>query len=206
MSLIGFLQGLHYYPTSRESAVARAWLIAGTRPTRYKLGAGGRNPSAPTPFTVRDGILGSDCIGFVLWCLGLDRYQPKVFPYYEGWINTDSAIMDAKGKRSVFELIDRPELGSMVIYPSLWKAGKMIRMGHVAIVVEVPAEWPSKLEWSKLAPRERTALLKLVKVIDCAGSAARRLLSRAVKQTTAAASWDKPDSVWVRFKGLPAQS
>ncbi len=209
MSVLRLLQSLtgRYYPTSVESAITKARLVAASSPTRYVLGAGGRSPSAPTPFTIRNGRLGSDCIGFTLWCLGLDRYCPKVFPYYEGWINTDSAIMDARGKKAMFEEIDRPELGSMVIFPSIRnKDGKMTRMGHVAIVVEVPAEWPSKTEWASLSPRSRTALLKLVKVIDCNASPGRRILSRAVGLTTAAAMWDKPDRVWVRFRGLPVKT
>lgn len=231
MSLLSILNKLHYYPISVASAIKRAQAIASSKPTRYKLGAGGRNPSAPTPFTVRDGILGSDCIGFVLWCLGLDRYQPKAFPYYEGWINTDSAIMDARGEQSIFEECE-PELGCLVIFPSIHKDGRMVRMGHVGIVVGLP-EMPwiaTKLKQGDKGPlvkdlqqqlgilddgdfgpktakalkSYRSLYLRRVRVIDCNASLLRRLKSQAVGEGPASAMWDKPDTVWVRFKGLPA--
>lgn len=187
-------------------SIARAYLIAGSKPTRYKLGAGGRNPRAATPFTVRDGVLGCDCIGFVLWCLGIDRYQPELFPLYDGWINTDSCIMDANGGQKFFERIYRPEVGALVVFPGIVdrKTGKRKRIGHVGIISSVPAEWPSPVEWELMSRRERSKLLKLVKVVDCAAASSRRILRRAVKETTAA-GWNKPDMVWVRFKGLPAQ-
>lgn len=189
-----------------SEALKRAWLMANAKPTRYKLGAGGRNPEAPTPFTVKDGVLGSDCIGFVLWCLGQDRYQPGKFPYYDGWINTDSCIADATGKQVLFERIRRPELGALVLFPGIVdrKTGKRKRIGHVGIIVGLPAEWPSPVEWELMRAKDRTALLKQVQVIDCAAATSRRILGRAIQATTAAASWDKPDMVFVRFKGLTA--
>ena len=77
--------------------------------TTYILGAGGRDPKASTPLTKRNGAVGSDCVGFTSWALGHDRFQPESFPYYDGWINTDSLIMDANGERSWYEPIARPK-------------------------------------------------------------------------------------------------
>jgi hypothetical protein len=183
---------------TRSGAVKRAREVDGIKPSRYKLGAGGRNPAAPTPFTIRDKILGSDCIGFVLWCLGLDRFQ-KDFPHYGGWINTDSAIQDAKTTKKFFTQVHYPEPGDLVIYPALYEDGKRVRIGHVGMVVEVPADWPSPEGWPNLSKKEKTSHLKRVKVIDCAGTKWRRLMGDAVRETTAAASWDKPDAIFARY-------
>src|SRR5690606_5027030 len=122
---------------NRRRAVARARQIAGTRIT-YKLGAGGRDPNAESPCTVRDGVLGCDCVGFTSWCLGHDRYQPKTFPLYDGWINTDSLMMDARGKQTWYAEIARPEPGDVVVFPSITKNGVRERIGHIGLVVEVP--------------------------------------------------------------------
>lgn len=181
--------------------IAKAWFWS-TQKAKYILGEGGREPTNATPFTPdKKGTLGSDCVGWVLWCLGIDRYQPKLFTYYDGWMNTDSIIDDAKsgvgGK--LWKLLKRPEVGSLIIFPSLRSGGKMTRMGHVGLVVEVPAEWPDDfMSWS---PKERTSLLKLVKVIDCNASFARRVSGKAIGVGTAAALWDKPDAVFVGWNG-----
>lgn len=179
--------------------LARAW-DATTKPMRYYLGAGGRDPSKATCATVRDGITGSDCVGFVMWALGIDRYQPSRFGYYGGWMNTDSVIYDAtdvKGRKTGFsrawDRLSRPEPGALVIFPSLYKNGKRTRIGHVGLIVEVPAEWPDNLsEWSD---KERRNLLNLVKVIDCNASLARRLKGKAIGMNTMGALWSGHDVV-----------
>lgn len=177
--------------------LARAW-DATTKPMRYYLGAGGRDPNKPTCATSRDGISGSDCVGFVMWALGVDRYQPKKFRFYDGWMNTDSVIMDATrpyldSTTRCWQQLTRPEPGALVIFPSLYKNGKRTRIGHVGLIVEVPAEWPDNLnEWSA---KERLNMLKLVKVIDCNASLARRLKGKAIAQTTMAALWSGHDVV-----------
>jgi hypothetical protein len=181
--------------------LAKAWYWT-TQKAKYILGEGGRNPLNLSPFTPNEnGKLGSDCIGFVLWCLGIDRYQPKRFTYYSGWMNTDSIIADAKTGvgGGLWKILTRPEPGCLVIFPSLWKNGKMTRMGHVGLVVEVPAEWPENfLKWY---PDARTGLLKLVKVIDCNASLKRKLSGKAIGQITAATLWNKPDAVFVGWAG-----
>src|SRR5687768_4616315 len=156
--------------------VDRARAMAALARSTYKLGAGGRSPKADTPFTVRDGVLGSDCIGFVCWCWGIDRFQAR-FPVYGGWINTDSAIEDARSTRWCFEVVAVPRAGV---------AGRT-------------DDFPVNL-WARV---DRGKYLKRVKVIDCAAAKSRRLVGRAIQRTTAAASWNKPDAVFIRFKGLP---
>lgn len=187
--------------------------------SKYKLGAGGRNPTKETPFTVRDGVLGSDCSGFVRWCWQIDRYQPKWFPLYDGWINCDSLMLaGARGaarlgtlkwdeSRDAFHTLPgayaaRP--GDAVVFPSIWKAGKRLRVGHEGIIVEVPLEAPTREEWETIySNKDRANYLKGIKVIDCNASWRRRVSGYAIGETTAYALWNKPDAVYVRFLGAP---
>ncbi len=190
------------------TVLALAWLWT-TKKAKYILGEGGRNPANEHPFTPDPrGVLGSDCIGWVLWLLGIDRYQPGLFGLYDGWMNTDSIIRDADrhggapyrdGRRPLWRILRKPKPGCLVIFPSVHKNGKRVRMGHVGVVVEVPAEWPDDIAiWSAA---ERRELLKLVKVIDCNASLRRKLTGKAIGQLTAADLWDKPDAVWVEWVG-----
>lgn len=181
-------------PVTASQAVERAYLIAKDK-ARYVLGAGGRNPAAPNPFTVRDGKLGSDCIGYVFWCWGLDRFQPD-YPFYGGWINTDSLLMDVKKDETYFSEC-HPFVGCAVVYGSIWKKGKMVRMGHIGLVVDVPKDFPSN--WKDLPLVERKAWMRKVKVLDCAAAASRRLLGKAVAARTAEI-WAL-DGSFVRYKG-----
>lgn len=185
-------------PMTHAEAVTRARAIA-TLKSKYILGAGGRNPAMQVPFTLRNGKLGSDCIGFVLWCWGLDRYQLD-YPFYDGWINTDSLLMDVDTKQTRFAEVDRPYPGCAVVYPSLRKNGKMTRMGHIGLVVEAPDVWPSREEWKKFEPWQRKLWMKKVKVIDCAGALRRKLTGRAVDYRTAEI-W-AIDGRFVRLKSM----
>jgi hypothetical protein len=180
---------------NRARAVDRA-RAAATKPATYKLGAGGRSPTAPTPHTIRDGVLGSDCVGFTSWCLGHDRYQPKTFSLYDGWINTDSLMADARGKREWYEPIARPVPGDVVVYPSTYKDGVRQRIGHIGLVSFVPDGMPADVY--ALPAAERRSWLQRVLVIDCAGAAARR--PYAIKEAPAAPTWDKPDAMFARCR------
>lgn len=132
------------------------------RKIRYKRGAGGRNPKLPTPETIRDGVLGCDCVGFALWCHGIDRFN-KLFPVYGGWMNTDSlreeALSDKPGEVDWVTRISVPEPGCLVVYGAAGKA-PFRRIGHVGLVYRVPAEWDAKVRdcWKDLG------------VIDCRSS------------------------------------
>lgn len=184
---------------NRARAVDRAQRIA-AMPSRYVLGAGGRDPRALTPFTMRDGVLGSDCVGFTSWCLGHDRYQPKTFPRYDGWINTDSLMADANDARTWYGPVSRPEPGDVVVFPSIYRDGQRRRMGHIGLVVDVPDDFPEDFHF---AHHDRSLWLTRVAVIDCAGARSRREKGYAVAQTTAAASWDKPDAMFARCVRAP---
>ncbi len=103
-------------------------------------------PDFTVPFLNRT----ADCIGGMVWCGMFDRYQPKRFSHlYDGWINTDSMLMDARGPKKCFRLLDRPEPGCFVVFAS-GDGGHSI--GHIGGITDVPAEWDrTKVEcWQAL--------------------------------------------------------
>lgn len=113
---------------------------------------GGKDPTARSPadhwsFPDHDFTnVTSDCVGGGAWCGGWDRYQPARFghvPGYDGWINTDSALWDARGPRRCFVPADRPEPGSHVVCES----GSLNHaIGHWGVVVKYGlAEWDPKV-------------------------------------------------------------
>ena len=193
-------------PISAKQAVTRA-LLATLSPARYKLGAGGKDPSLPYPMSSLDGVFGSDCVGFVAWALGFDRFQEKEFSTFGGWINTDSILLDAAGNREFFEFTDKPRAGDLVVFPSLLKDGKRIRIGHVALVTETKtntAAWTDNL-WRR-EKSDRASYLEKIIVIDCSANILRKLAGYAIQQTTAAASWNKPDARFVRYTRQASES
>ncbi len=179
--------------TRREIAVERARAMAKVK-SLYVLGAGGRDPKAKTPHTKRNELVGSDCVGFTCWALQHDRYQPETFEIYDGWLNTDSIMMDARGPQDWYAEVSRPEPGDVVVFPSIHRDGKRVRMGHIGLVVEAPDGMPENVH--RLAHDQRLLWLSRVKVIDCAASSKRK--PYAISETTAAASWNKPDAMWAR--------
>lgn len=155
---------------------------------------GGKDPTAADPFD-RWSKPGStfvnrtaDCIGGAAWCGGFDRYQPVRFPYYHGWINTDSMLLDVLGSRRCFEPLDRPTPGCFVVAPS-GSPGHAI--GHIGVVIDVPAEWDADVAdcW------------RLVRVVDVASRGAG---VRANKETTAIGWYtSRKQGAWVRSIMLP---
>jgi len=190
--------------TTARMAVYRAKQAA-LQPAWYILGTGGRDPSNPNPFTYKDGVgWGSDCVWFVDWCRGLDRYQPGVFSQYDGWINTDSILLEARGKSEFFEIVDQPRPGDAIVTPSLFNAkGQRTVIGHIGLIVGVDIDtssWTSHL-WIRPA-NERANFMRHCSVIDCNASAARRLNKHAIDYTDASRLWNRPDARWVRYKKL----
>jgi hypothetical protein len=194
-------------PITPHEAIMRALDTVALPRSRYKLGAGGKDPESKTPFTELDGVIGSDCVGFVLWCLGVDRFQEKLFSTFGGWINTDSIMQDAAGKKEFFEFVSQPQPGDLVVFPSIYVNGKRKRIGHVGIVSSVAidvSDWTAAL-WNR--PKDqRGRFLKHVRVIDCAGALTRKLAGKAVQLTTAAASWNKQDARFVRYRRFASDS
>jgi hypothetical protein len=189
--------------TTAAKAVARAKSML-TVVSNYILGAGGRDPSVSNPFTYVDklGCFGSDCVGFVDWCWGLDRYQPNVFSEFDGWINTDSILLEASHKSEFFEIIDQPRPGDAVVFPAVIENGKRVECGHIGLVTAVDSgviAWP-KLE--SLDRNTRAQLMSRVQVIDCDAQWSRRAVKHAIDLTTADKLWNRPSARWVRYKKL----
>jgi hypothetical protein len=141
-------------PCDPALAAIRALSLVG-RSEPYVLGTGDyrSTASADLPFTRNRIGYGSDCWGFAgAWCYKLPRHRPG---YNKGpWatvaddLNCDSAIEQAEhaaaGDR-VWEVIERPEVGCLLVMPSIRdKEGHRIRIGHVWITTEVPAEWDAE--------------------------------------------------------------
>ena len=149
---------------------------------------GGIDPCAPDPavrwkkpnstFTNRT----VDCSGGNAWMHGFSRFQDQ-FPLYRdrvyvngkpldgGWINTDSKILDARGRQTCFVPTpnNRPEIGTIITCMS---GSPGHGVGHEGTVVAVHC-----LEWD---PKVRE-LWDLVDVVDCA----KRDPHRTNRRTTA---------------------
>jgi hypothetical protein len=123
----------------REQILERARSAIG-RPTRYRLGAGGTSPLASHP---ADGNAECDCTGLSGWTCGHARHLPHHARYQRimgGWVSTDSILADVRqplrpGETRLYEQIDAPEPGDLVVYGSLRDAhGQRVRAGHIGIV------------------------------------------------------------------------
>ena len=144
-------------PMTPEGAVKRARGMVGPQPLpkpakappgtkevplQYRLLAGhngGKDPTAAHPGSTSYGerTWTADCMGFVAWCMGFDRYQPQGFPLWSGWINGASAIADSKKDRLYFKDSGQEPLpGDVVVY-----GGYGGKIGHIGLVVSVPEGW-----------------------------------------------------------------
>lgn len=173
-----------------EQVVARARYLASeecaTIYYRLKGYNGGKDPTAADPadrWTAKGKKtvnVTCDCAGAAAWCSGYDRYQPDRFAHiYGGWINTDSMIIDASTDARCFVALDRPTPGAMIVCRS---GSRGHRIGHVGVIVEVPAEWD---------PNERECWEAIV-VVDVAGRK-----GRANMQTTGR-GWFRTGAMFLR--------
>ncbi|MDB5120305.1 MAG: LysM protein [Sphingobacteriales bacterium] len=157
-------------PVLREQIVLRARSVVGCD-IRYKLGSGGLNPGHNLPSHNKL----CDCSGFVCWVLGLSRKTD--IPFYKqhgGWIYTDSMVDDVNSSAGIFERLNFPEPGCIVVYG----AGKKI--GHVGIVSEVTDG-------------------TMKNVIHCSHGNSNRF--NAAIQETAPTVFNRPDAIWGKFVG-----
>lgn len=156
-------------------AVIRARSMVGRG--KYRLGTGGRKPTAPAPFD-RDGYC--DCSGFTSWALGLDRYQPGRIA--GDWLSTDAMYADAMGSHRLFDRIPGPAdaaPGDLVVYRSKRNvAGVRTSIGHVGVVADGGGE-----TWADL------------RVVHCAASGAV-----AVRESDAAL-WGRRSGIVIRLRG-----
>lgn len=116
--------------TAGARAALRARSQVGTG--RYRLGRGGRRPTAPSPL---DGAGECDCSGFASWAIELDRKDDRIGG---GWISTDSIVRDATGPRVLFEVLAPADCrpGDLVVYPGRYVGGRRVAIGHVGVIVE----------------------------------------------------------------------
>lgn len=157
-------------PTDSPALIDRARSVVKSA-ILYKLGSGGMFPADNIP--TKDGLC--DCSGFVCWVLKLSRQT--TIPFYKqfgGWIFTDSMVADVNSFAGIFEKINLPEPGCMVVF------GAGNKIGHVGIVSEV-------------------ANGTMKKVIHCSSGNSKNL-GAAIQETTPAV-FNRPDTVWGRFVG-----
>ena len=136
---------------------------------RYKLSKGGMKPELPLPTS--DNLC--DCSGFVCWALGLSRKSE--IPFYKakgGWIYTDSMVADVNSPSGIFEKINTPEVGCIVVY------GAGAQIGHVGFVSEVTNG-------------------KMTKVIHCSSGNDKKF-SDSIQETSPAV-FNRADALWGRF-------
>lgn len=74
-----------------------------------------------------------DCSGYVCWALGIAR---NGWPGARDWFNTDGMLRDANGAQRWFVLLDKAEIGALLVHPEPNRDGGP---GHVGIVTEVDA-------------------------------------------------------------------
>jgi LysM repeat protein len=123
------------YPETTQSLINRARSAVG-RGIIYRLpqtpgeGAyGGYDPAFHLP--TKDNF--SDCSGFICWVLGISRVTK--IPFYKalgGYINTNAMVKDINSTTGIFEKLNTPEPGCIVVY-----GGSKGRYGHVGLVSEV---------------------------------------------------------------------
>ena len=102
---------------------------------------GGKDPTAPDPADrwSRQGETfinrTCDCIGGACWCAGFDRWQPIRFahvPGYDGWINTDSMIWEARHAGRCFAASSEPKPGWFIVCES----GTLHHViGHIGVII-----------------------------------------------------------------------
>ena len=122
--------------TTRSEAVARAYSMisaipvpppgspsdAGNRPINYRLKDmnGGKDPFAPhcADWSFGNRTPTADCIGFVLWASGIDRYQPGYSGSRGDWLNCASLLDDAHGAKVYCRPLvtgEHPEAGDWLV-------------------------------------------------------------------------------------------
>jgi len=196
-------------PCSATEAVLRARLLLAAKTGQYVLGTGDYRPWTDEagnvtdwPWTSRGTMTGSDCAGFAIsWCYKLRRHRPG---FNKGhWatvaddLNCNSAIEDGRHNRELFEEVLTPFPGALLLYPTIYLAGRSPFIGHVGIVSGVDR----CLEWDVDAPD-----FTLLDVIHCCGPNGRK--PAVVKSDGAiwqhhSHLWPKPEHKSVLLRALP---
>jgi hypothetical protein len=162
---------------TRDDILSRAHAAAEGPHASYKLGKGGRNPTAPHP-----GAL-CDCSGFLAWACGFDRHQPRsaFYSQHGGWVSTRSIEADARaGGLGAFTQVDEAEAqpGDVIVYGTKVVAGKK-KIGHCGIV-------------------SRVASGKVTHVIHCSAGNGKGGKS-AIAETPLASFWRTKGAIFARL-------
>lgn len=130
---------------------------------RYRLGAGPRDPNAPTPLNEHGEC---DCSAYVFWLWRrLKRLPAGITAAGYSEVNTNAMVADAQGKQRVVALVPvgaEVKVGDAVVYGGLTVAGVRLKIGHTGGIVGVPAGWSYK----------DTASLGALRISHCNGGPA----------------------------------
>lgn len=214
-------------PLTMEQIVERARAVLKAKETSYRLKYpnGGVDPRTPRPGmdffdpATKSKLIVCDCAGFVAWCCGYSRKQtgtsnlvafPDTPSVRGGWINTDSMIEESEGfkyanDRSTypggrwFKKLDVPKPGCIVVYHS--RSDRYPRnpvIGHVGIVVAVPAEAYDVKDREKYFGQDTRNSKSPFRVIHCSG--VDKTGGTAVRETSGL-PWKGKRSSFLEFMG-----
>jgi len=204
-------------PCSPDDAVLRATRLAEIDVGQYVLGTGDYRPGpgGDSPWTERDGLVGCDCAGLIVWAFTIPRHRPG---YNRGGaydveddINSNSMLGDAAGAQDLFRAaVDVPQPGDVIAYPTIrikqrapslprgatWNPPipmapppppppDLVFVGHVALVVG--AQRALDVGWDMSAPRWH-----LLDIVQVCGPNGRK--PAAIKSDGAV--FDHHDSDW----------
>lgn len=173
----------------------------------YQLGAGGYDRKRPTTCfhqhwdtKHKPNTIGCDCSAFAIeFGLKLAGHRPGFGKgpnaHVVDYINSDSALYDARHNHELFELVEGPPLaGDFIIIPSTFdRGGKRIGIGHVMATTGNRA-----LEWDhQVLPRP----WNLVDVVQCRGPNGKQpgvIASTAVYAAAHDAKWVKVPAMWTQ--------
>lgn len=125
---------------------------AGNRPIGYRLTPGYNGGFDPTAEHCASWSYGgrsptADCIGFVLWASGIDRFQPGYKGSRGEWLNCASLLDDAHGARVFCEPVEADTQGGKA-KPGDW----CLDRGHISMVLR-PATRTSDVLVIDCSPR-----------------------------------------------------
>lgn len=126
-----------------DQVVARARGAIG-RHTRYELGAGGMDPTRPSPGNALECC---DCSGFAAWCLGVSRKTDD--PWYKeqngGWLETTAIFHDCATPFGAFDGVEWAEArpSDLLVWGDRKDDQGVVHQGHVGVVSEVDPSGPT---------------------------------------------------------------
>jgi hypothetical protein len=113
---------------------------------KYAMGGGSIRAAR---HTCADNSGSCDCSSFVCWSLGVDKQGDYPYLVPPGgtpdpggeWYGTDNIYNDAVHINvGLFQKVDGPRPGCVVVYPTTWKNGKASPPGHVGIATAVDSQ------------------------------------------------------------------